>query len=38
MILGLTLEYAMGDNILVTQREELPGFLADFIVKGLNEA
>lgn len=38
MILGLMLEYAMGDNILATQWEELPDFLADFIVKGLIEA
>jgi hypothetical protein len=38
MILGLMLEYAMGDSILATQWEELPDFLADFILKGLDEA
>ena len=38
MILGLILEYAMGDGILATHWEELPDFLADFIVKGLDEA
>jgi hypothetical protein len=38
MILGLMLEYAMGDGILATQWEELPDFLADFILKGLDEA
>lgn len=38
MILGLMLEYAMGDGILATHWEELPDFLADFIVKGLDEA
>ena len=38
MILGLMLEYAMGDSILAAQWDELPDFLADFIVKGLDEA
>jgi AcrR family transcriptional regulator len=38
MILGLMLEYAMGDGVLATQWEELPDFLADFIIKGLGEA
>ena len=38
MILGLMLEYAMGDSILEAQWEKLPDFLADFIVKGLDEA
>lgn len=37
MILGLMLEYTMGDDVLTTQWEELPEFLADFIVKGLDE-
>ena len=34
MILGLTLEYTMGDEILATQWEALPDLLADFIVQG----
>jgi AcrR family transcriptional regulator len=38
MILGLMLEYTMGDSILTTQWEELPELLADFIIKGLDEA
>ncbi len=38
MILGLMLQYAMGDGILAAQWEKLPDFLADFIVKGLDEA
>ncbi len=38
MILGLMLEYAMGDSILATHWEELPDFLADFLMKGLDEA
>jgi AcrR family transcriptional regulator len=38
MILGLMLEYAMGDGVLTEQWEELPDFLADFIVNGLDEA
>ncbi len=38
MILGLMLEYAMGDTILAARWEELPDFLADFILKGLDEA
>jgi len=37
MILGLILEYAMGDSVLADQWDELPDFLADFIVKGLDE-
>ena len=37
MILGLMLEYAMGDRVLTTQWEELPELLADFIIKGLGE-
>lgn len=35
MILGLVLEHTMGDSALATQWEELPDFLADFIVNGL---
>lgn len=38
MILGLMLEYAMGDTTLETHWEELPDFLADFILKGLDGA
>lgn len=38
MILGLMLEYSMGDSVLAAQWEELPNFLADFILKGLDEA
>ncbi len=38
MILGLMLEYTMGDSVLAAQWEELPDFLADFILKGLDEA
>lgn len=38
MILGLMLEYTMGDSVLTTQWEELPELLADFMVKGLDEA
>ena len=38
MILGLILEYAMGDNVLVAHWEQLPDFLADFILKALDEA
>ncbi|HEY5005234.1 MAG TPA: TetR/AcrR family transcriptional regulator [Ktedonobacteraceae bacterium] len=36
MILGLILEYAMGDSILTEQWEDLPDFLADLILKGLD--
>ncbi len=32
MILGLTLEHTIGDEILISQWEELPDFLADFIL------
>ena len=35
MLLGLTLEYTMGDHILATQWEALPDFLTDFILQGL---
>jgi TetR/AcrR family fatty acid metabolism transcriptional regulator len=38
MIFGLMLEYAMGDRLLATQWEALPDFLADFIIKGLDQA
>lgn len=37
-ILGLMLEYTMGDSVLTTQWEELPELLADFVVKGLGKA
>ncbi len=35
MVMGLTLEYIMGDSTLATQWEELPDFLTDLILHGL---
>ncbi len=38
MILGLLLEYTVGDDVLAKQWEELPELLADFIIKGLGSS
>lgn len=35
MVMGLTLEYIMGDSALTAQWEELPDFLTDLILNGL---
>lgn len=37
MILGLMLEYAMGDQVLETNWEELQNFLSDFLARELGE-
>ncbi len=37
MILGLMLEYIMGDSTLTTQWEELPDVLADLILSGIQD-
>lgn len=37
MILGLTMEYIMGDATLEAQWEKLPDFLADLLLKGLKD-
>ena len=37
MILGLTMEYIMGDGTLAAQWEELPDFLANLILHGLQD-
>ncbi len=38
MIFGLMLEYTMGDHLLASHWEDLPDFLTDFIIKGLDHA
>jgi AcrR family transcriptional regulator len=35
MVLGLIVEYLIGDQVLQTRWDELPDFLADFILDGL---
>jgi AcrR family transcriptional regulator len=35
MIMGLTLEYTMGDSMLIAQWDQLPDVLADLILNGL---
>ena len=35
MVMGLTLEYIMGDATLTAQWEELPDFLTDLVLKGI---
>ncbi len=37
MVMGLTLEYIMGDSTLTAQWEELPDFLTDLILHGLRD-
>ncbi len=37
MIMGLIVEYVMGDETLETRWEELPDFLADLILDGIKE-
>ena len=37
MVMGLTLEYIMGDSTLTAQWEELPDFLTDLIFNGLKK-
>ncbi len=37
MVMGLTLEYIMGDSTLAAQWEELPDFLTDLILHGLQD-
>ncbi len=37
MVMGLIVEYVMGDNTLETQWEELPDFLTDLILDGIKE-
>ncbi len=37
MVMGLTIEYIMGDSTLAAQWEELPDFLTDLILHGLQD-
>jgi len=34
-VIGLIVEYLIGDQVLQTRWDELPDFLADFILDGL---